>query len=52
MILPRDGEHDWRGGMEAGPNYTPAEVPVAGEVFSITIAILVQILLAVCLSES
>ena len=51
MLIRRiDQEHDWRGGLEAGPDYTPAKVPIAGDVFSVIIAVLVQILLAVCLS--
>lgn len=52
MIAERvDGEHDWRGGLEAGPEYTPAGVPVAGEILSVIVAILVQVLLAVCLTR-
>ncbi|KIW04883.1 uncharacterized protein PV09_04058 [Verruconis gallopava] len=50
MILPR-AEQNLRGGVEAGPNYDPAKVPVAGQIFSIITAILVQILLAVCLTR-
>jgi hypothetical protein len=52
FVVPRlDHGHDWRGGLEAGPVYTPADVPTGWDVLSIVAAILVQILLAVCLSE-
>lgn len=52
VVVPRlDDTHDWRSGLEAGPDYTPAIIPTVWGTLHIVVAILVQILLAVCLSQ-
>jgi len=40
------------GGLEAGPNYDPAETPILGDIFSVIVSLLVQILLSIFLSKS